>query len=137
MHFHIKSPVHVALILALAGVLPACSRKPTDAAKGAEPVLFKAQSPIAVTLTLLKAEGQIGRSSAIGSNYRPQVRFPLGAVESTCAVQLPQATPSLEPGQSASASLLCESEVRVQPGQAEFTLFEGGKQVGQGAVRLP
>jgi translation elongation factor EF-Tu-like GTPase len=108
-----------------------CSKKPPEA------VSFKANSPIPVGFTLLKAEGQVGRSGAISNNYRPQVRFPRGSVETTCAVVLPASSPALEPGQTTDASLACDSQIEVEPSQREFTVFEGGKQVAQGTVRLP
>jgi len=128
---------HLAVI-ATAGVLAvACTKKEPEPAKPPEPVVFKAQAPIAVSFTLQKAEGQTGRTSPIGSNYRPQVRFGDGAEEPTCAVQLPASTPSLDPGQTSPASLVCDAEVRVAQGKREFTVIEGGKNVGQGVVQLP
>jgi translation elongation factor EF-Tu-like GTPase len=84
--------------------------------------------------TLLKVGA---RTSPIGNNYRPQFRFPLAASEITCAVQLPAASPTLEPGQTANASLACGEEVRIERGKQEFTAFEGGKPVGSGLVQLP
>ena len=92
---------------------------------------------MAVSLTLLKADAQRGRSSPIGNNYRPQVRFPRGAVETTCAVTLPASSQSLGPGQTTEASLTCDAPVEVARSKPEFGMFEGGKQVGQGSVRLP
>ena len=108
-----------------------CGKKPPEA------VIFKANSPIPVGFTILKAEGQTGRSGAIGNNYRPQVRFPRATIETTCAVALPASSPALEPGQTADASLACDSQVEIEPSRREFMVFEGGKQVGQGTVRLP
>jgi translation elongation factor EF-Tu-like GTPase len=133
------SPLHglprAALLMALAASVSACSKKPAEASAG--PTVFSAQASIPIELALLKAEGTSGRSSPISSNYRPQVRFPLGSVEASCAVQLPSATPSLEPGQSSSASLTCDTEIRVERTHPEFTVYEGGKQVGRGSVQLP
>jgi translation elongation factor EF-Tu-like GTPase len=117
----------VAFVVSASG----CSKKPPES------VIFKANSPIPVGFTLLKAEGQMGRSGAISNNYRPQVRFPRGTIETTCAVALPASSPALEPGQSTDASLACDSQVEVEPSKREFTVFEGGRQVGQGTVRLP
>lgn len=120
-----------ATVVAVVVFASGCGKKPP------EPVTFKANSPIPVGLTLLKAEGQMGRNSAISNNYRPQVKFPRGTTETTCAVALPASSPALEPGQSTDASLTCDSQVEVDPSKREFTMFEGGKQVGQGTVRLP
>ena len=44
--------------------------------------------------------------------------------------------PSLEPGQASNATLVCDEAVSVQPGQGEFAMLEGGRQVGKGAVQL-
>ena len=123
--------VSAAVVLAVAVVATGCGKKP------AASVTFKANSPIPVGFTLLKADGQIGRSGAISNNYRPQVRFPRGTTETTCAVALPASSPALEPGQTTDASLACDSQVEVEPSKLEFTVFEGGKQVGQGTVQLP
>lgn len=122
-----------AAVVALVAFASGCGKKPPESVI----FTFKANSPIPVGFTLLKAEGQIGRSGAISNNYRPQVRFPRGTIETTCAVALPASSPALEPGQSADASLACDSQVEVEPSKREFTVFEGGKQVGQGTVRLP
>lgn len=132
-----RALLSLATVVAFSALSSACSRKPAEPHAKAEPVVFQAQSVIPVSLSLLKAEGQTGRSSPISSNYRPQVRFPLGALETGCSVQLPAATPSLEPGQSSSASLSCDAEVRVERAKPEFTVVEGGKLVGNGTVQLP
>ncbi|GAA4417309.1 hypothetical protein [Acidovorax lacteus] len=127
----------MAAVVAVSALSSGCSKKPAEPQATAEPVAFKAQAVIPVNLTLLKADGQSGRVSPITSNYRPQVRFPLGSLEATCTVQLPAAAPSLEPGQSSSASLTCDTEVRVERAKPEFTVVEGGKLVGTGSVQLP
>lgn len=126
-----------AALLAVSLLSTSCSKPPAEPPKASGPTVFKAQTAIPVNLTLLKAEGQTGRSSAISSNYRPQVRFPLGAIEASCVVQLPATTPALEPGASSSASLSCDAEVQVDRAQPQFVVVEGGKQVGQGTVQLP
>ena len=126
-----------AAAIATAALGSACTKKQPEAVKPPEPVVFKAQAPISVTFTLQKAEGQTGRTSPISNNYRPQVRFPSEATELTCKVELPASTPSLEPGQTSAASLTCDADVRVESSKREFTVTEGGKQVGLGVVQLP
>lgn len=116
---------------ALAVFTVGCNQKPPEAVK------FKIHSPIPVNLGILKADGQIGRSGPISHNYRPQIRFPHGALETTCAVSLPASAPTLEPGQAIDATLSCDSPVEVEPSKREFGVFEGGKQVGKGLVLLP
>ena len=120
-----------AMVIAFPISTSGCGKKPSEA------VIFKANSPISVSLSLLKAEGQVGRGGPISNNYRPQVRFPRGALETTCSVALPAGSLTLDPGQTADASLSCDSQVAVEPSKREFSVFEGGKQVGQGSVRLP
>jgi len=134
-----KNNCRIAQMVALttiAVLLAGCTKKQADQPKQAEAAIFKAQAMIPVTFTLQKEEGQTGRTSPISNNYRPQVRFPLAASDITCKVDLPAASPSLDPGQTANASLTCDEEVRVERGKQEFTLFEGGKQVGKGAVQV-
>ena len=122
---------------AIAVLVSACSKTEPQVSKQAEPVLFKAQAPVPVAFTLQKEEGPTGRSSPIANNYRPQVRFPLGPTEATCSVELPASAPSLEPGQSSSASLVCDADVRVERNKPEFVATEGGKRIAQGVVQLP
>ena len=130
----------ITLCIALAGAVAlaaACSKNQPDAAAQARPLVFKPQESIPVSLTLQKAEGQSGRTSPISTNYRPQVRFAPAPEELSCKVELPAATPSLEPGQTSPAVLSCDAEARVEPAKREFAVLEGGKQVGHGVVELP
>jgi translation elongation factor EF-Tu-like GTPase len=124
----------VIAIATFAAVVSGCTKQAADESKQTEPITFKAQASIPVLLTLLK-DG--ARTSPIGNHYRPQFRFPLAASELTCAVELPAASPALEPGQTANASLSCGEEVRIERGKQQFTVFEGGKPVGSGLVQLP
>jgi translation elongation factor EF-Tu-like GTPase len=132
-----RALIPLATVIAFSAMSSACSKRAAEPQAKAEPITFKTQAVIPVILTLLKAEGESGRTSPISSNYRPQVRFPLGSLEASCTVQLPVAAPSLEPGQSSSASLICDTEVRVERSKPEFTVIEGGKPVGNGSVQLP
>lgn len=137
------TPHHtLALACTMLALCTACSKKaPEPAAPPAPaadaPVVYAAQAPIAVSLELLKEEGQTGRSSPIGNQYRPQVRFGPEATEANCTVQLPDPNGSLAPGQSGPATLVCEAEVRVARAQPGYTMHEGGKLVGRGSVQLP
>lgn len=128
--------IHGAMAITAAILASGCSKPEAPTTKQAEPVLFKAQASIPATFNLQKEEGQTGRSSPIESNYRPQVRFPLGPTEATCSVQLPASAPSLEPGHSSSATLVCDADVRVERSRPEFVATEGGKQVATGVVQL-
>jgi translation elongation factor EF-Tu-like GTPase len=127
--------IRLATLGATALLAAGCSKK-ADEPQGAAPVVFAAQAPITVNLTLLKADGDVGRSSAIANNYRPQLRFASTGAEVGCVVQLPQDFPALEPGQTSNATLVCDEAVSVQPGRGEFAMLEGGRQVGKGAVQL-
>lgn len=137
MHRNVYSRLIGTATMVAAVLASACSKTEPQPVKQPEPVLFKAQAPIPVTFTLQKAEGQTGRSSPIGNNYRPQVRFPYGPTETTCSVQLPASTPSLEPGQSSTASLVCDADVQIERNKPDLVFTEGGKQVAQGLVQLP
>ena len=137
MHRTSNSRIMAATALVVGLLGSACSKKEPQSAAQTEPVLFKAHASVPVIIALQKAEGPTGRTSPIGNNYRPQVRFPLGPTETTCSVQLPASAPSLEPGQSSSASLLCDADVQVELNQPEFVVTEGGKPVAQGVVQLP
>lgn len=134
---HSLRTVATVAMCALVGSLQACSKAPAGNGAAKEPLTFRAQAPIPVTLALLKAEGEIGRSTGIRSNYQPVARFALGSVETSCQVELPPSTPELPPGESTTALLRCDSEVRAEAGKTDFGLFEGGREVGRGSVQLP
>lgn len=127
----------ISQLCVILAICSACTKNDTTANDQPKTTTFSVAMQIPVTLTLLKAEGEIGRTSPIGNNYRPQVRFPLDQTETTCTVQLPASTPELAPNQSSNASLICDTEIRVDSESIKFSVFEGGKQVGEGTVVLP
>jgi translation elongation factor EF-Tu-like GTPase len=98
------------------------------------PRQFAANDPIPVTFNLQAEQGKIGRATAISANYRPQVRFQSAAAELTCKLDLPPAMSGLEPGAASTAALRCDGAVRIDPKKPDFKAFEGGRQVGLGAV---
>lgn len=108
-----------------------------DEPRSAASVAYQAGAPISVSLTLLKADAEVGRSSPIVNNDQAQVRFALAAADVGCRVELPSSFPSLEPGRTSNATLVCDEAVRVERGKTEFALLEGDRQVGRGAVLLP
>lgn len=126
-----------ALLIGTMLSISACSRPAAGGSRTtAGPKVFAAGTAIPASLTLLAADGDVGRRGAISSDYRPQVRFANGPAEPTCRIELPAASPTLEPGQTATASLKCDAEVCVDPSKPELVLLEGGRQVGKGSVAI-
>ncbi|CAM3996133.1 hypothetical protein [Roseateles saccharophilus] len=108
-----------------------------DEPKPAAPVAYGAGASISVSLTLLKADAEAGRSAPIVNNHQAQVRFAPEAEEVHCRVELPSSFPSLEPGRTSNASLICDAAVSVERVQPGFELLEDGRLVGKGVVIVP
>ena len=99
-----------------------------------EPVQFVANAPIPVTLQPAGRAGQDRPRHGHQRQLPPQVRFQSAPAEFTCKLDLPPAMSGLEPGAASTAALRCDGAVRIDPKKPDFKAFEGGKQVGFGAV---
>jgi len=93
------------------------------------------QQDIPASITLLKADGKIGRDNPFYDNYRPQLKFSAGRDAVTCAVRLPPPQEKVEPGETTTVSLRCLDDVKLVEGRWAFTVYEGGRKVGEGAVQ--
>ncbi len=98
-------------------------------------ITYPASKDIQATVTLLKREGDVGRSSLIFNGYRPQHQFSGGKETVTCAVQIVKPKEQIEPGETAEVVINCTENFKVIEGQLGFTLFEGGRKVAQGMLR--
>lgn len=105
------------------------------AASTAKLITLPGQQDIPATVTLLKADGKVGRDNPFYDNYRPQLQFSAGQDAVTCAIRLPISREKVDPGETAPVSLRCLDDVKLVEGRWTFTVYEGGRQVGEGTVQ--
>jgi translation elongation factor EF-Tu-like GTPase len=98
-------------------------------------ITYPASKDMQATVTLLKREGDVGRTTAISTGYRPQHQFSGGKENVTCAIQIVRPKEQIEPGETAEVLVNCAENFKVIEGQLGFTLFEGGRKVAQGMLR--
>jgi translation elongation factor EF-Tu-like GTPase len=123
--------------LALHGVaLAAVLALPTVAASAPDATTFPAEAAIPARLTLLPANGPIGRENPFYKGYRPTFIFPGAKDEMMCAIDLPGDREKVDPGESVEVALRCVDPVPVKPDALAFIFKEGGRKVGEGEVHL-
>jgi translation elongation factor EF-Tu-like GTPase len=98
-------------------------------------ITYPASKDMQATVTLLKREGDVGRTTAISTGYRPQHQFSGGKENVTCAIQIAKPKEQIEPGETVEVVINCAENFKVIEGQLGFTLFEGGRKVAQGMLR--
>lgn len=125
-----RTPIQ-ATVVALIAALSCASAGASDP----KLVTFPANIAINVALKLLPAAGKVGRVNPIYDNYRPQVQFSGERDRVTCAVRIPQSIEKVEPGQTEEVVLVCGERVRVIEDRRSFTVYEGGRLVGEGQVK--
>ncbi len=115
------------LFLSAIFVLAACS-------KTQEPKIltFPADQEKKVTLSLLVADNDKGRSSPISEGYRPQMQFSASKDSITCALKISGGT--LGPGETKDGSITCQTPIQTFDNKLDFTMLEGGKLVGTGKL---
>lgn len=117
-------------------ILAAILAVPAVAASAPEATTFPAQTAIPARLTLLPAQGAIGRDNPFYKGYRPTVVFPGVRDEMMCAVELPSDREKVDPGETVDVALRCVDPVAVRHDAPAFVFKEGGRKVGEGEVRL-
>jgi translation elongation factor EF-Tu-like GTPase len=94
-----------------------------------------AGTAIRAELTLLAAQGAVGRTNPFYKGYRPTFVFAGTKAEIMCAIELPEGQEKVDPGQTAAVTLRCIDPVSVQAEKSAFVFKEGGKLVGQGMLK--
>jgi len=117
-------------------ILAATLALPAVAAGAPDATIFPADTAIPARLTLLPANGPIGRENPFYRGYRPTFAFPGARDEVMCAIELPGDRERVDPGETVDVSLRCIEPVRVRPDAPAFVFKEGGRKVGEGAVGL-
>lgn len=129
---HRVSGLRAACIAAtLSGVIPL--------AMASEPVPktleFPKASPLPASVTLLTRQGQVGRDTPFYSGYRPQLRFAGLQEDVTCALKLPPTRDKVDPGETTDLTATCLDTLRLREDRLDFGIYEGGRQVGRGALK--
>lgn len=117
-------------------VLAAILAVPTAAASAPDATTYPAQTAIPVRLTLLPANGPIGRENPFYNGYRPTFVFTGARDEVMCAVELLDKRDKVDPGETVDVALSCVDPVQVKPDAPAFVFKEGGRKVGEGEVSL-
>lgn len=114
----------------------ACTTAWADPADGQPRLLtFAKDTPLPVSLTLSAAQGKVGRERPIYNGYRPQLRFAGAPPEVTCALTLPPPRDKVEPGETADLTATCPDTLKLRDDRLDFTVHEGGRQVGRGRLQ--
>ena len=98
-------------------------------------VKFPAGTAIPARLTLLKAQGAVGRSNPFYKGYRPTFFFTGGTKDVMCAIQLPADREKVDPGETVDVNLECSEPLSIESDRLDFIFKEGGRTVGEGALR--
>jgi translation elongation factor EF-Tu-like GTPase len=98
-------------------------------------VTYPASKDLQASVTLLKREGSVGKSTPFFTGYRPQHQFSGGGASVTCAIQIPKPKEQVEPGETTDVVINCAEKFNVIEGQLGFMVFEGGRKVAEGTLR--
>jgi translation elongation factor EF-Tu-like GTPase len=124
-----KSKLAALICIATINLLP-CG------ANAAKPkiVTYPATKSLPASITLLKRNGDVGRSTPFFTRYRPQHRFSGGKQDITCSIEVLKPKEGVNPGETAEIMINCAKEFKVIEGQPNFTVFEGGRKVAEGKL---
>jgi len=126
-----------ACALALAGAAQATEQKtitnaaPASAASAPSAVRtmkFTTHHAVPATLTLR-------RSTPVTDGWSPQFRFAGQTDQHTCAFHLPKTGQLLQPGETATGTILCTTPWQLYDNGLAFDAFENGQKVGEGTLR--
>jgi translation elongation factor EF-Tu-like GTPase len=99
-------------------------------------------SEVPAQVTLFARNGNIGRSSGINHNYRPQLNFSAliddvhcQGSEVTCEIHIPKPNERIEPGQTLAVIVNCDSNFTIIRGKPSFKMLEAGRIVGEGVLQ--
>ncbi|WP_017461788.1 hypothetical protein [Dyella ginsengisoli] len=95
---------------------------------------FPAGAPLRATVTLLPKQGDVGRETPIYTGYAPQLAFHPGTAEVTCRLDLGDSDDGLAPGATRTVGVKCDDVLKVREDKLSFSLFEGGRKVGEGVL---
>jgi hypothetical protein len=113
----------------LVGVVGPASAQPGPA------LVFAAEVPVAVQLTLWPLDFQRGRAQPLLHNFMAQLQFSGETAAVTCALRMPDANGELQPGATMDLAIRCGLPFRVLPGGPDFRVSAGGRAIGAGRLR--
>ena len=127
----------LASTLALAGVAHATEQEAITNAKPASAVApptavrtmkFDTRRDVPATLTLR-------RDAPVADGWQAQFRFAGQTDLHTCAFHLPKAGQLVQPGETATGTILCTTPWQLYDNGLSFEAFEDGKKVADGTLR--
>ena len=137
-----KKPCVVLLLIgataAACAATPTATAPPaasTPASDNARTQRFTHRDYVPGTLTLLKAQGAVGRTEAIGDDFPVQLRFAGDNVPLDCRIHLTKADQKVQPGETAVVAVRCPDPHRVYNHGFAFEAFENGRKIGDGTLR--
>jgi hypothetical protein len=107
---------------------PAAASQPTDPDTVQR---WPAQVVIGATVTAFSLQGQVGSASGFDNGERAMARFH-GGPEVACQLMLMPRDREIPPGSTGSALMRCQAPFQVRKDQPTFTLYQGGRLVGEG-----
>jgi hypothetical protein len=126
-----------ACVLALANVAQATEQETITNARPASAVApaaavrtmkFTTHHAVPVNLTLRE-------HAAVADGWSPQFRFSGQSDTHTCALHLPKTGQLVQPGETASGTILCTTPWQLYDNGLSFEAFENGRKVADGTLR--
>ncbi len=133
-----RAAVWAAAGLALSAATIAQTSTPGAAPPAGEPaptLIFPADTPVAVQVSLWPLGLNSGRDSPVFHNFMAQLVFSGESAPVTCALRMPEPDDALAPGESKALAIRCALPFKVAPGRPEFQMRAGGKVIGKGQLR--
>ena len=94
-------------------------------------ITFAKEKEINASVTLMKAEGKIGRDNPFYDNYRPQLKFSAGPEAVTRAIRITKPAEKVDPGETTPVLVKCIESFKVEEGKFSFTMHEGGRKAAK------
>jgi len=104
---------------------PASAVAPANAVRTLE---FTGHRPVQITLTLRG-------DKPVSNGWNPEFRFGGQTETHNCVVTLPKSGQLVKPGETAVASMQCNSPWKMYDNGLNFEAFDGGRKVADGTVR--
>ena len=121
-------------IIALGSGLLAGTVGPASAQDGPA-LVFAAEVPVAVQLTLWPLDFRRGRAQPLLHNFMAQLQFSGETAAVTCALRMADVSGELQPGATMALAIRCGLPFRVLPGAPDFAVSAGGRAIGAGRLR--
>lgn len=120
---------------ALFGLFALALPPSTTAAKEPKQLSFPGDMEFAGSVKLLKQGGNVGRDKPFQDRDRVQIKFSNEPDVITCTLRIPKPKAKIDPGGTSPVAIKCAKEFKLEDDKLSFVIFEGGRKVGEGAIR--